>query len=100
MRLKSQAILRGLISPNRVARRRRVGRPGGLPHWKNAVIGLVVVALTGSFLSATVPQDKPASQEAKRPGVDGNLVVTVGMSMIIDSPAAVLKLSIANGDLA
>lgn len=64
------------------------------------LLGLLVVAGTGSFLTATTPQEKPASQEAKRPGVDGNLVVTVGMSMIIDSPAAVLKLSIANGDLA
>jgi pilus assembly protein CpaC len=64
------------------------------------LLGLLVVACTGSFLTATTPQEKPASQEAKRPGVDGNLVVTVGMSMIIDSPAAVLKLSIANGDLA
>jgi len=64
------------------------------------LLGLLVVACTGSFLTATTPQEKPASREAKRPGVDGNLVVTVGMSMIIDSPAAVLKLSIANGDLA
>jgi pilus assembly protein CpaC len=64
------------------------------------LLGFLVVACTGSFLTATTPQEKPASQEAKRPGVDGNLYVTVGMSMIIDSPAAVLKLSIANGDLA
>lgn len=64
------------------------------------LLGFLVVAFTGSFLTATTPQEKPASQEAKRPGVDGNLVVTVGMSMIIDSPAAVLKLSIANGDFA
>jgi pilus assembly protein CpaC len=64
------------------------------------LIGLLVAACTGSFLTATTPQEKPASQEAKRPGVNGNLVVTVGMSMIIDSPAAVVKLSIANGDLA
>lgn len=64
------------------------------------LLGLLVVACTGSFLTATTPQEKPASQETKRPGVDGNLVVTVGMSMVIDSLAAVLKLSIANGDLA
>lgn len=64
------------------------------------LLGLLVVACTGSFLTGTTPQEKPASQEAKRPGVDGNLVVTVGMSMIIDSLAAVMKLSIANGDLA
>ncbi len=64
------------------------------------LLGLLVVVCTGSFLTATTPQEKPASQEAKRPGVDGNLMVTVGMSMVIDSLAAVLKLSIANGDLA
>lgn len=66
-----------------------------------AAVGLAIVAVTGSLLrAATTPQDKPASQEPKRPGVDGNLSVTVGMSMIIDSPAPVVKLSIANGDLA
>ena len=65
-----------------------------------AAVGLAIVAATGSLLRATTPQDKPAVQEPKRPGVDGNLAVTVGMSMIIDSPAPVLKLSIANGDLA
>jgi pilus assembly protein CpaC len=66
-------------------------------------LALLIVAGTGSFLTATTatnPQEKPGTQQPKRPGVDGNLIVTVGMSMIIDSPAAVLKLSIANGDLA
>ena len=66
------------------------------------LLALLIVAGTGSFLTATTttPQEKPGVQPAKRPGVDGTLIVTVGMSMIIDSPAAVLKLSIANGDLA
>lgn len=66
----------------------------------SAAIGLAIVLATGSILKATNPQEKPVSQEPKRPGVDGNLAVTVGMSMIIDSPAQVVKLSIANGDLA
>jgi pilus assembly protein CpaC len=48
--------------------------------------------------ASTTPQD--GAQAPKRPGIDGNLVVTVGMSMIIDSPVAVSKISIANGDLA
>ncbi|MGA3240634.1 MAG: pilus assembly protein N-terminal domain-containing protein [Bryobacteraceae bacterium] len=48
--------------------------------------------------SGSTPQEN--AQNAKRPGVDGNLIVTVGMSMIIDSPVAVAKISIANGDLA
>src|SRR5580658_10162854 len=48
--------------------------------------------------SGSTPQDNV--QPAKRPGIDGNLTVTVGMSMIIDSPVAVAKISIANGDLA
>jgi len=48
--------------------------------------------------ATTVPQE--TAQPAKRPGTDGNLIVTVGMSMIIDSPVAVAKISIANGDLA
>src|ERR1700678_4379109 len=48
--------------------------------------------------SGSTPQEN--AQNAKRPGVEGNLIVTVGMSMIIDSPVAVAKISIANGDLA
>src|SRR5271156_597294 len=48
--------------------------------------------------SGSTPQEN--AQNAKRPGVDGTLIVTVGMSMIIDSPVAVSKISIANGDLA
>src|ERR1700691_2144012 len=48
--------------------------------------------------SGSTPQEN--AQNAKRPGIDGNLIVTVGMSMIIDSPVAVAKISIANGDLA
>jgi pilus assembly protein CpaC len=48
--------------------------------------------------SGSTPQEN--AQNAKRPGVDGTLIVTVGMSMIIDSPVAVAKISIANGDLA
>src|SRR5215469_13166355 len=64
------------------------------------LFGLLIVACTGSFVTATVPQDAPASQQPRRPGVNENLIVTVGMSMIIDSPVPVVRISIANNDLA
>src|SRR5580704_12127365 len=69
---------------------------------KRLLPGFLAAALLCSVLgfatSSTVPpQNTPP---AKRPGVDGNLIVTVGMSMIIDSPVAVAKISIANGELA
>jgi pilus assembly protein CpaC len=63
---------------------------------------LLVAACLCSLLTAaansTLPQE--TTQTPKRPGIDGNLIVTVGMSMIIDSPVAVSKISIANGELA
>lgn len=66
---------------------------------KHAPRILVIAAcLCAALAGSTVPQDNV--QPAKRPGIDGNLLVTVGMSMIIDSPVAVAKISIANGDLA
>lgn len=72
----------------------------GFMRAKSAPRMLLFVFCAASLLAATNPQEKPASQEPRRPGVDGNLAVTVGMSMIIDSPAPVLKIAIANGDLA
>src|SRR5580700_4248894 len=61
-------------------------------------IGAACLCSVFGVASGTTPQEN--AQNAKRPGVDGNLIVTVGMSMIIDSPVAVTKISIANGDLA
>ena len=58
----------------------------------------LLCAVLGLADSSTVPQQN--ATPAKRPGTDGNLIVTIGMSMIIDSPVAVSKISIANGDLA
>jgi len=65
-----------------------------------AQTAIVAACLCSVFGAAwgTTPQEN--AQNAKRPGVDGTLIVTVGMSMIIDSPVAVAKISIANGDLA
>src|SRR5580658_9205693 len=62
------------------------------------LIGAVCLCSVFGGASGTTPQEN--SPGAKRPGVDGNLIVTVGMSMIIDSPLPVAKISIANGDLA
>jgi pilus assembly protein CpaC len=62
------------------------------------LIGAVCLCSVFGGASGSTPQEN--AQAAKRPGVDGNLIVTVGMSMIIDSPVAVAKISIANGELA
>jgi len=64
---------------------------------KASTVAACLCAVFGGA-SGSTPQEN--AQNAKRPGVDGNLIVTVGMSMIIDSPVAVAKISIANGDLA
>jgi len=62
------------------------------------LIGAACLCSVFGGASGSTPQEN--AQNAKRPGVDGTLIVTVGMSMIIDSPVAVVKISIANGDLA
>jgi pilus assembly protein CpaC len=64
---------------------------------KTSIVAACLCAVFGGA-SGSTPQEN--AQKAKRPGVDGNLIVTVGMSMIIDSPVAVAKISIANGELA
>jgi pilus assembly protein CpaC len=61
---------------------------------------MVTACLCSVFGGASGSTPQANAQNAKRPGVDGTLIVTVGMSMIIDSPVAVSKISIANGDLA
>jgi pilus assembly protein CpaC len=47
-------------------------------------------------------QEKPAEQPAPAPtgGFSGKLIVTVGMSITIDSPLNIARVYIANGDLA
>jgi pilus assembly protein CpaC len=61
---------------------------------------MAAACLCSVFGAASGSTPQANAQNAKRPGVDGTLTVTVGMSMIIDSPVAVSKISIANGDLA
>ncbi len=71
---------------------------------------LLLLAASGSFLTfrpahagadvpapASVPDQTQASGPA---GTLGKLVVTVGKSLIIDSPLDIRRLSVANGDLA
>ena len=41
----------------------------------------------------------PATQDAGQAGPPGKLVVTVGKSLIIDSPMKIQRISVANGDL-
>ena len=51
---------------------------------------------------ATPAQDRPADQPAQQAsgGFTGKLIVTVGMSITIDSPLNIQRVYIANGDLA
>lgn len=49
--------------------------------------------------AATAPQDPAGSQNAPTAGAPGKLVVTVGKSLIIDSPLKIQRISYANGDL-
>ncbi len=51
--------------------------------------------------AAPAPQEAPAGQaQPQNGGTLGKLVVTVGKSLIIDSPLDIRRLSVANGDLA
>ncbi len=43
--------------------------------------------------------ENPKAQEAAPTGAPGKLVVTVGKSLIIDSPMKIQRISVANGDL-
>jgi pilus assembly protein CpaC len=56
----------------------------------------------GQPQQAQQPQDAPAEKKAasNNGGTQGKLVVTVGKSLIIDSPLDIRRLSVANGDLA
>lgn len=47
--------------------------------------------------SGAPPQDNPADKAAS--GAPGKLVVTVGKSLIIDSPLKIQRISVANGEL-
>src|SRR5258708_17515939 len=47
--------------------------------------------------SGAPSQDNPASQASS--GAPGKLVVTVGKSLIIDSPLKIQRISVANGEL-
>jgi pilus assembly protein CpaC len=45
------------------------------------------------------PQNEPAAANETTPGAPGKLTVTVGKSLIIDSPVNIRRVSVANGDL-
>jgi pilus assembly protein CpaC len=67
-------------------------------HSTSLILAALLSSVPGIAADTTTPQE--AAQQAKRPGTDGNLFVTVGMSMIIDSAIGIAKISIANGELA
>ena len=67
-----------------------------------------VIAATATFLSLagwqwaaaeTAESSAAASQGAQPPGGPGKLTVTVGKSLVIDSPINIRRVSVANGDL-
>ncbi len=76
--------------------RRRRADQGGCPTIIDALRHIAFMLLAVAVGAA----QSAAQQNPVRPGVDGNLIVTVGKSMIIDSPVQVEKISIANGELA
>ena len=53
----------------------------------------------GETPNAAPPQDAPAPQNPPATNSLGRLVVTVGKSLIIDSPLKIQRISVANGDL-
>jgi len=61
------------------------------------------IVLAGLWLwvapSGQAGDEVPATQEAAPAGPPGKLVVTVGKSLIIDSPMKIQRISVANGDL-
>jgi len=61
------------------------------------------IVLAGLWLwiapSGQAGDEVPSTQEASPAGPPGKLVVTVGKSLIIDSPMKIQRISVANGDL-
>ncbi len=70
-------------------------------------VTLLALAACGSLLchrpasaDGAVPSARQDTQSAATPGTPGKLVVTVGKSLIIDSPLNILRVHVSNGDLA
>ena len=67
-------------------------------------LGIVSVLLAAVWLwdaptSRAGGDENPKAQEAAPSGAPGKLVVTVGKSLIIDSPMKIQRISVANGEL-
>ena len=65
------------------------------------IAGVVVAAiwLWDAPVSRAAGNENPKQQEVTLAGGPGKLVVTVGKSLIIDSPTKIQRISVANGDL-
>ena len=64
-----------------------------------ASVLLAVVWLWDAPTSRAGGDENPKAQEAAPSAAPGKLVVTVGKSLIIDSPMKIQRISVANGDL-
>ncbi len=72
-------------------------------------VAILAMAACGSLLSnrpahadgaAAPPVQNPGASQAPSSGSTGKLVVTVGKSLIIDSPLNIVRVNISNGDIA
>jgi len=66
-------------------------------HITGAVVAAVALWIAVPRHAVADGQAQPAQNEA--PGAPGRLTVTVGKSLIIDSPLNIQRISVANGDL-
>ncbi len=65
-----------------------------------AVLNIAALSARADELASAALQNEPASQnEAAGPNAPGKLTLTVGKSLIIDSPINIKRLSVANDDL-
>ena len=68
---------------------------------RNRIASILVAAvwLWDAPTSRAGGDENPRTQEAAPSAAPGKLVVTVGKSLIIDSPMKIQRISVANGDL-
>src|SRR5271165_4270948 len=68
------------------------------------LVALPPAAIRADVVPASPPQEKPSEkpdeQSSRAGAIAGKLMVTVGMSITIDSPLNIQRVYIANGDLA
>ncbi|HWB84071.1 MAG TPA: pilus assembly protein N-terminal domain-containing protein [Bryobacteraceae bacterium] len=64
-----------------------------------SIAAIAALPSSAESMGAGAAQAEPAGQSAANSGAPGKLTVTVGKSLIIDSPLNIQRVSVANGDL-